>query len=77
MTNSSYERLEAIFERIALLTNGERNLSWDRRTLMPRGGGETRANMIAMNRENPAALDQRFLDLKPVLAEAVKDHSAL
>jgi short-subunit dehydrogenase len=40
-------------------------------------GGETRAKMIAQNRSDPAALDQRFLELKPALAEAVKDHSAL
>lgn len=40
-------------------------------------GGETRAKMIALNREDPAALDKRFLDLKPALAEAVRDHSAL
>jgi carboxypeptidase Taq len=47
MTNSSYEQLETIFERVALLTNGERNLSWDRRTLMPPGGGETRAKVVS------------------------------
>jgi short-subunit dehydrogenase len=40
-------------------------------------GGETRSKMIALNREDPAALDKRFLDLKPALAEAVRDHSAL
>jgi short-subunit dehydrogenase len=40
-------------------------------------GGEARAKMIALNRDDPAALDQRFLDLKPALAEAVRDHSAL
>lgn len=40
-------------------------------------GGETRAKMIALNRDDPAALDKRFLDLKPALAEAVRDHSAL
>jgi uncharacterized oxidoreductase len=40
-------------------------------------GGEARAKMIDLNREDPAALDQRFLDLKPALAEAVRDHSAL
>ncbi|MGN8550375.1 SDR family NAD(P)-dependent oxidoreductase [Bradyrhizobium sp. 13971] len=40
-------------------------------------GGEARAKMIALNRDNPAALDQRFLDLKPALADAVRDHSAL
>lgn len=40
-------------------------------------GGETRAQMITLNRENPAAVDERFLGLKPVLEEAVKDHSAL
>ena len=40
-------------------------------------GGETRDKMIALNRENPTAIDQRFLDLKPALAQAVRDHSAL
>src|ERR1700756_2173029 len=40
-------------------------------------GGETRAKMIILNRENPAALDKRFLDLKSALGEAVRDHSAL
>ena len=40
-------------------------------------GGETRAQMIALNRDNPAAVDERFLQLKPALEEAVKDHSAL
>ncbi len=40
-------------------------------------GGEARAKMIALNREDPAALDKRFLDLKPALREAVRDHSAL
>lgn len=40
-------------------------------------GGETRAQMIALNRDNPAAVDERFLGLKPALEQAVKDHSAL
>ncbi len=40
-------------------------------------GGEARAKMIALNREDPAALDKRFLELKSALAEAVRDHSAL
>jgi uncharacterized oxidoreductase len=40
-------------------------------------GGETRAKMIALNRNDPAAVDERFLGLKPALEEAVKDHSAL
>jgi short-subunit dehydrogenase len=40
-------------------------------------GGEARAKMIALNRDDPAALDKRFADLKPALAEAVRDHSAL
>jgi short-subunit dehydrogenase len=40
-------------------------------------GGEARAKMIALNRDDPAALDKRFLDLKPAPAEAVRDHSAL
>ncbi|EWY41733.1 oxidoreductase [Skermanella stibiiresistens SB22] len=40
-------------------------------------GGEARAKMIALNRDNPAAVDERFLGLKPALEEAVKDHAAL
>ncbi|MBR0664676.1 SDR family oxidoreductase [Roseomonas hellenica] len=40
-------------------------------------GGEARAKMIAMNRDDPAAIDRRFLELKPALLEAVRDHSAL
>jgi uncharacterized oxidoreductase len=40
-------------------------------------GGEARDQMIALNRENPAAVDQRFLSVKSALAEAVRDHSAL
>ncbi len=40
-------------------------------------GGEARAQMVALNRENPAAVDERFFGLKPALENAVKDHSAL
>jgi hypothetical protein len=40
-------------------------------------GGETRAKMIALNRDDPAAVDERFQGLKPALEDAVKDHSAL
>jgi short-subunit dehydrogenase len=40
-------------------------------------GGEARAQMIALNRDNPAAIDERMLAMKPVLEDAVKDHSAL
>lgn len=40
-------------------------------------GGETRAKMIALNREDPAAVDDRFLGLKAALEEAVKDHAAM
>ena len=40
-------------------------------------GGAARAQMIALNNENPAAIDERFLSLKAALEEAVKDHSAL
>lgn len=40
-------------------------------------GGEARAQMIALNRDDPSAVDARFLGLKPALEEAVKDHSAL
>lgn len=40
-------------------------------------GGEVRAQMIALNRTDPAALDARFAAMKPVLEEAVRDHAAL
>jgi len=40
-------------------------------------GGEATDKMIALNRDDPAAIDQRFLGIKPALAEAVRDHSAL
>jgi short-subunit dehydrogenase len=40
-------------------------------------GGETRRAMLAQNRDDPAAVDARFLALKPRLEEAVRDHSAL
>jgi len=40
-------------------------------------GGEARAQMIALNRDHPAAVDERFLGLKLALEDAVKDHSAL
>jgi hypothetical protein len=33
--------------------------------------------MIAVNRDNPAAIDDRMLAMKPTLEEAVKDHTAL
>ncbi|ARP81786.1 oxidoreductase [Bordetella genomosp. 8] len=38
-------------------------------------GGEARAQMIRMNREDPAALDEKFQGMKSVLDDAVKDHS--
>jgi len=40
-------------------------------------GGEARAEMITVNRVNPAAVDEKFLSLKGALEAAVKDHSAL
>jgi uncharacterized oxidoreductase len=40
-------------------------------------GGEARADMIALNRNNPRAVDQRYLANKPALEEAVRDHSSL
>lgn len=39
--------------------------------------GEPRAQMIALNRDNPAAIDERMLAMKPALDEAVKDYTAL
>lgn len=40
-------------------------------------GGKARAQMIMANRDDPAALDERFLKMKPALEEAVSGHSAL
>jgi hypothetical protein len=40
-------------------------------------GGEAREKMIVLNREDPEALDRRFAEMKPALAAAVRDHSAL
>lgn len=40
-------------------------------------GGEAREKIIRLNREAPEVVDQRFLDMKAGLAEAVKGHSAL
>jgi len=40
-------------------------------------GGEARAKMIAANRDDPAAIDERFLTMKSALEEAVSGHSAL
>ncbi len=40
-------------------------------------GGEVRAAMIARNQQDPAALDQRFVEVREALADATRDHSAL
>jgi uncharacterized oxidoreductase len=38
---------------------------------------EKRLQMVALNRTDPAAVDARFAELKPMLEEAVRDHAAL
>jgi hypothetical protein len=40
-------------------------------------GGEARAGMIALNREDPRAVCKRYLTNDPALEEAVRDHSSL
>jgi uncharacterized oxidoreductase len=40
-------------------------------------GGEHRLKLVALNREDPAALDERFLGMKGALEVAVLDHRAL
>ncbi len=40
-------------------------------------GGDVRAKMRQLNRDDPAALDERFAGLKPALERVVRDHSAL
>ena len=37
-------------------------------------GGEARAKAIALNRDDPLALDAHFLRIKPALEEATRDH---
>lgn len=49
----------------------------ERKALEVIRGGETRAAMIATNREHPEALDERFRGLKPQLLAAVAGHSAM
>jgi uncharacterized oxidoreductase len=39
-------------------------------------GGEARAKSIALNRDNPLAMDERFLGMKVALEEATRDHRA-
>ncbi|WMT76328.1 SDR family oxidoreductase [Bradyrhizobium sp. Ash2021] len=39
-------------------------------------GGEARAKAIVLNRENPLALDERFMSMKAALEEATRDHRA-
>ena len=39
--------------------------------------GEARTQMIALSRNDPAALDRRFAGTKAALGDAVRDHSAL
>lgn len=40
-------------------------------------GGEQRLKLLALNRDDPAALDERFLSMKAALEVAVRDHRAL
>jgi uncharacterized oxidoreductase len=40
-------------------------------------GGEHRLKLVALNREDPAALDERFFGMKGALEVAVRDHRAL
>lgn len=40
-------------------------------------GGEARRAMLAQNRDDPAAIDARFLAMKPQFEAAVRNHSAL
>jgi uncharacterized oxidoreductase len=39
-------------------------------------GGEARAKAIALNRDNPLAMDERFVGMKAALEEATRDHRA-
>lgn len=40
-------------------------------------GGEAQSRMIALDLDDPAAIDARFADIHEALAEAVRDHTAL
>jgi short-subunit dehydrogenase len=40
-------------------------------------GGDARQKMIALNRQDPGAVDRKMAETKPQLEQAVKDHSAL
>lgn len=40
-------------------------------------GGEARAALVGLNRDNPSAVDERFSAMKQQLEQAVRDHRAL
>ncbi len=46
--NSAYLRLEETFKRIELLREMQRQLDWDKRTMMPSGGSVTRGEQLAL-----------------------------
>jgi carboxypeptidase Taq len=57
MKPSSYAQLESMFTHIGHLTAAEHTLSWDRRTLMPPGGLQSRAKVLsALRRVSNEAL---------------------
>ena len=63
---------EPVSEVADAIVEGIENAAWE----IIRGG-TTRAQMITLNRENPAAIDERYAKIKPQLQAAVGGHSAL
>src|ERR1700733_7836305 len=47
MEASAYPQLESVFARVGHLNAAERTLSWDRRTLMPPGGMQSRTKVLS------------------------------
>ena len=47
MTNSTYNELASTFERVGRLAAAEQTLFWESRTMMPPGGADSRAKVMA------------------------------
>jgi carboxypeptidase Taq len=72
LTDSAYRRLERRFRRLQALGDAESVLHWDLATMMPKGGGEARAEQLAALRTVRHAM--LTADIVPdLLAEAGGD----
>jgi len=47
MPNSAYHQLVSVFDKVGRIEGGEQLLFWESRTMMPPGGMESRAKILA------------------------------